>query len=73
MGWFEKKLMFVSVVAALQSMSIARLGGFWFISRSKNLYVCCFFICRIDLYVCVCLTYVCIDEVRVCYFGVIYN
>jgi len=37
MGSFEKKLVVVLVVAALQNMSISGLDGFQIISRSREL------------------------------------
>jgi hypothetical protein len=37
MGWFEKKLMVVSVVVGLQNTSISRLDGYWIISISRKL------------------------------------
>jgi len=37
MGWFEKKMIVVSVVVGLQNISISRLDGYWIISRSRKL------------------------------------
>jgi hypothetical protein len=67
MGWFEKKLMDVLVVAGLRNMSISRLDGFWIISISRKL------IHLLLLYVALSFIFVHIDEVRVCYFVVIYR
>ena len=37
MGWFEKKLIVVSVVVSLQHMSISRFDVFRIMSRSRKL------------------------------------
>jgi hypothetical protein len=56
--WFEKKLMVVSVVVALQNMAISRLHDFRIVSRSKK-HTSVVFVCRIELYV-VCIWFVCV-------------
>ena len=72
MGWFERKLMVVSVVFVLRNMSVSRLDGFRIMSRQRKL-IHSLFSCVPELYVCMYLVYICIYEVRVGSFGVIYN
>ena len=37
MGWYERKLMFVSVVVGVRNVSISRLDGFRITSTSRKL------------------------------------
>jgi hypothetical protein len=63
--------MVVSVVVGLWNMSILRLDGFLSM-RSQETYRSIAFVCGVELYVCVYLVYVTVNQVRVCSFGVVY-
>jgi hypothetical protein len=41
--------------------------------KAKEIYTSVTFACGVELYVCVCLVYVCVDVVMVSFFGVTYD
>jgi hypothetical protein len=68
MGWYERKMVFVSVVVFLQNMSVSMLDGFTIMSRSRKLIHPLFSSVGLSsIYVCMYLVYECIDEVRLCF------